>query len=91
MFFYLKLSPEPNTKWITDTVALLDAEIMQMHQNVEHGPILLSWMLLNFQIIDMCEEDEKFRKYRQFGTKAVHLGVFGYLKTMICHPMFRVC
>lgn len=61
-----------------------------MHQNVEHGPLLLSWMLANFQIIELSEENEKFRKYRQFGARAVRLGVFGYLRTIISHPMFRV-
>lgn len=60
-----------------------------MHHSAEHGPILLAWMLLNYRGIDLYEEDERYLKYRKFGAKAVHLGVFGYLRTVICHPMFK--
>lgn len=82
--------PKPNRKWLEDVVALLDNEIIHMHQSVEHGPILLVWMLANFQITELSDENEKFRKYRQFGVRAVRLGVFGYLRAIVSHPMFRV-
>lgn len=34
------------------------------------------------------EDDETIFKYQQFGTRAVHLGVFNYLCVMIRHPMY---
>lgn len=89
MNLFVCYSPQPNIEWIKETVDLLDSEITQMHQNSEHGPLLLSWMLLNFQAVDLSDENENFRKYRQFGARAVRLGVFGYLRAIICHPMFQ--
>lgn len=61
-----------------------------MHHSAEHGPILLAWMMLNYRIIESYEEDERHLKYRKFGAKAVQLGVFAYLRTLISHPMFKV-
>lgn len=62
---------------------------MLLHQNPEHGPILLSWMLMNFQLIELRPENPEFQKFQQYGTKATKLGVFGYLQKLISHPMFR--
>lgn len=62
---------------------------MLLHQNPEHGPILLSWMLMNFQLIELRPENPEFQRFQQYGTKATKLGVFGYLQKMISHPMFR--
>lgn len=60
-----------------------------LHQNPEHGPILLSWMLMNFQLIELEANNPEFRKFQQYGTKAAQLGVFSYLQKVITHPMFR--
>lgn len=49
----------------------------------------MTWMLMNFHVIELSDENEQFRQYRQYGTKAVQLGVFGYLQTMCTHPMYR--
>lgn len=67
----------------------MDKDIVQLHQNPEHGPILLSWMLMNFQLIELRAENPEFQKFQQYGTKATKLGVFGYLQQLISHPMFR--
>lgn len=67
----------------------LDKDIVLLHQNPEHGPILLSWMMMNFQLIDLCAENQEFQRFQQYGTKATKLGVFGYLQKMISHPMYR--
>lgn len=83
-------SPETNSQWINEVIQLLEDEVKVMHHSPEHGPILLAWMLLNYRIIDLYEEDEQYLKYRKYGAKAVHLGVFGYLHTLICQPMFKV-
>lgn len=40
-------------------------------------------------MIELNDEDPKFRKYRQFGGKAVALGAFEFLRTMISHPIYR--
>lgn len=69
--------------------AQLDKDIVLLHQNPEHGPILLSWMLMNFQLIELRPENPEFQRFQQYGTKATKLGVFGYLQKMISHPMFR--
>lgn len=60
-----------------------------MHQNAEHGPLLMSWMLMNIHVIELSDDNEQFRKFRQYGTKAVQLGVFGFLQMMCAHPMYR--
>lgn len=60
-----------------------------LHQNAEHGPILLSWMLMNFKLIELRADNPEFRKFQQYGTKAAQLGVFGYLQKMISHAMYR--
>lgn len=60
-----------------------------LHQNAEHGPILLSWMVMNFQLIELQAENPEFQRFNQYGTKATRLGVFGYLHKMISHPMYR--
>lgn len=67
----------------------LDKDIVLLHQNPEHGPLLLSWMVMNFQLIELRAESPEFQRFNQYGTKATKLGVFGYLQKMISHPMFR--
>lgn len=44
---------------------------------------------MNFQLIELRVENPEFQRFQQYGTKATKLGVFGYLKNMISHPMFR--
>lgn len=79
----------PNPSWIQDVTKLLDKQIVQLHHNPEHGPLLLGWMLLNFHILSQ-DDDDALNKYRQFGSKAVQLGVFGYLFELLTHQMFKV-
>lgn len=67
----------------------MDNDIVLLHQSPEHGPILLSWMLMNFQLIELRAENPEFQRFQQYGTKATKLGVFGYLHKMISHPMYR--
>lgn len=67
----------------------LDNDIVLLHQNPEHGPLLLSWMIMNFQLIELCAENKEFQRFNQYGTRATKLGVFGYLQKMISHPMYR--
>lgn len=86
LFFYFSL----NKTWINDTINLLEKDIITMHQNVEHGPILLSWMMLQLNVINVQEDDESFIKCRQFAIKSVQLNVFTFLKNMICHSMYKV-
>lgn len=62
---------------------------MLLHQNPEHGPILLSWMLMNFQLIELRTDNPEFIKFQQYGTKAAKLGVFSYLQKLISHPMYQ--
>lgn len=68
---------------------LLDKDIVMLHQNAEHGPILLSWMLMNFKLIELRGDSPEFQRFQQYGTKAAKLGVFEYLHKMLCHPMYR--
>lgn len=67
----------------------LDKDVVLLHQNPEHGPLLLSWMVMNFQLIDLRADNPEFQRFNQFGTRATKLGVFGYLQKMISHPMYR--
>lgn len=78
-------------EFVTETVRLLDKQLVGLHQNAEHGPMLLAWMLFNMQgITGEVDDDELTLRYRQFGTRATHLGVFSYLHQMISHIMFKV-
>lgn len=77
--------------FVNDTVRLLDKQLVGLHQNAEHGPMLLAWMLFNMQnLTGESEDDELTLRHRQFGTRATHLDVFGYLHQMISHIMFKV-
>lgn len=85
-FFFFRLSIEP--LWIDETIKLLDDQIVSLYQNPEHGPILLSWMVLCITSPKVQEDDDNITRYQQFGTQAVHLGAFNYLFTMIRHAMY---
>lgn len=74
--------------WIDETMKLLDDQIVSLYQNPEHGPILLSWMVMCLKSPKIQEDDDDVSKYQQFGSRAGHLGVFNYLCTMIRHPMY---
>lgn len=77
--------------YIEKSVKLLDEKLVTFNQNPEHGPILLVWMLFNFRnVTPTDDDDQKQMRFRQFGTRATHLGVFDYLHTMLRHPMYRV-
>lgn len=74
--------------WIDEVIKLLDDQIVSLYQNPEHGPILLSWMIMCMTSPKVQEDDDSIQKYQQFGTRAVQLGVFHYLCVMIRHPMY---
>lgn len=89
-YFIFILSKETsNIDKLREISKQLDGDIVLLHQNPEHGPILLSWMLMNFQLIELRSDNPDFIKYQQYGTKAGKLGVFSYLFKMISHPMYR--
>lgn len=67
----------------------LDKDVVLLHQNPEHGPLLLSWMVMNFKWIDLRAENPEYQRFNQYGIRATRLGVFGYLQKMISHPMCR--
>lgn len=52
-------------------------------------PILMSWMLMNFQLIELRTDSAEFQRFQQYGTKAAKLGVFDYLQKLISHAMYR--
>lgn len=80
-----------NPDFVSDTVHLLDKQMVGLDKNAEHGPMLLAWMLFNMQGITAESEDNELTlRYRPYGTRAVRLGVFGYLHEMISHVMFKV-
>ncbi|XP_059613197.1 nucleoporin Nup188 [Phlebotomus argentipes] len=83
------LSDRKNSEqWLAD-VLKLDKDILALHQQVEHGPILLFWMLLNFRLAITLNDEEVARKYTRCGARAVQLGVYQYLTDMIREPMFK--
>lgn len=67
---------------------LIDNEVIGWYQYAEHGPLLLAWMLFAFADGSLLDDEDAQRKYRQFGTRATQLGVFGYLHSMCAHPMY---
>ncbi|KAF7993494.1 hypothetical protein HCN44_010089 [Aphidius gifuensis] len=55
--------------------------------SIEDGPLLLSWMVVNFAI--EAENSEQLNFYRPFGMKAVQLDVFNTLKKLLDSEMLR--
>ncbi|XP_055853683.1 nucleoporin Nup188 [Episyrphus balteatus] len=89
---FLKSIDFPNpqhTSGADETIKLLDKDITSMYHNEENGPMLLSWMLLNLRSCSSGQEDNVMAKYGQFGVRAVHLNVFGFLKELVSHEMFK--
>ncbi|XP_055628590.1 nucleoporin Nup188 [Toxorhynchites rutilus septentrionalis] len=78
-----------DVKWIEGVIKALENDFVALHQFPEHGPLLLVWMLFNFRIQNRLEDDELSCRYRQFGSKAVQLGVFEYLLVLVSHPTFK--
>ncbi|XP_053685205.1 nucleoporin Nup188 [Sabethes cyaneus] len=74
--------------WIAGISKALDGEIVALHQFPEHGPLLLVWMLFNFRLTSCLEDDDMSNRYRQFGSRAIQLGVFQYLHALVTHPTF---
>lgn len=81
---------QPNpTAWIETIIRKCDEQIITLHQNEIHGPILLTWMLLNYRTQNILEDEEAAGRCRQFGIRAVQLGVFGFLHMLISHPVYK--
>lgn len=89
MVFMLCIDNESDVDSMKEMSQLLDKDIVLLHQNDEHGPVLLSWMLMNYRLIELRSDNPAFMRFQQYGTKATKLGVFDYLRKMICHPMYR--
>ncbi|XP_055534694.1 nucleoporin Nup188 [Wyeomyia smithii] len=75
--------------WMTGLSKALDGEFVTLHQFPEHGPLLLVWMLFNFRLQTCLEDDDISNRYRQFGSRAIQLGVFQYLHALVTHPTFQ--
>lgn len=82
-------SESADVNWISSVISSMDKEIVLLHQQPEHGSLLFTWMIMNFHVIDLNDENEEYRKYRQFGAKATQLGVFNFFHSMVTHPMYR--
>lgn len=91
-------------QFAADVVRLLHKQMPALAQHAEHGPVLLAWMLFNFQspgaasgetggIINVSGIDEDQQQHqqrlRQYGSRAIQLGVFEYLHTMVRHAMYK--
>ncbi|XP_058460873.1 nucleoporin Nup188 [Malaya genurostris] len=77
------------SSWIVEMVKALDNEFVALHQFPEHGPLLLVWMLFNFRLPSCSEDDDLSSRYRQFGSRAIQLGVFQYLYALVTHCTFK--
>uniref|UniRef100_A0A182J1L8 Nucleoporin NUP188 n=1 Tax=Anopheles atroparvus TaxID=41427 RepID=A0A182J1L8_ANOAO len=78
-----------DAEWIEKVVAALDGPMISLHQFVEHGPLLLVWMLFNFRLQHTVEDEDATRRYQQLGSRAIKLGVFEYMHAIVSHPMFK--
>lgn len=86
----LDLTEKPeDCPWVSGIVKSLDSELVTLHQFPEHGPLLLVWMLFNFRIRTRLDDDDLSSRYRQFGSRAIQLGVFEYLHALVIHPTFN--
>lgn len=89
MVFMLCIDNGTDVDGLKEVTQLLDKDIVLLHQNAEHGPILLSWMLMNYRLIELRSDNPAYLRFQQYGIKAIKLGVFDYLRKMVCHPMYR--
>ncbi|XP_055385303.1 nucleoporin Nup188 [Condylostylus longicornis] len=87
---------DTDSAWIYNVIKNLDESITSIKHGPsssqlcpEHGPLLLSWMLFNFRVIDSETDDIATRKFRQYGGKAVQLDVFNSFKNIVTHQMFE--
>lgn len=76
--------------FVADAISRLQTPVAALTQHAEHGPILLTWMLFTFQssATGVDADDDTQLRNRQFGSRAIQLGVFEFLHTMIGHAMY---
>lgn len=67
----------------------LDSHIITLHQYPEHGPILLTWMLFNFQAYSENISVEQTSRFHQIGSRSIQLNVFDFLHKLLCHKIFK--
>lgn len=82
--------------FMQDAYRLLHKAVHSLTQHAEHGPVLLTWMLFGMQATAGAgaaangEDDETEQlRIRQYGTRAVQLGVFEFLHTMLKHALYK--
>lgn len=75
--------------WTKDLVKQLGEQIKVLNQFPEHGPILLSWMIVNFRLNETATNEDLANKYRGFGAKSIQLKVFEYLHGLITSNAFK--
>lgn len=76
--------------WMNEVIKSLDSHIITLHQYPEHGPILLIWMLFNFQA---SSEDqlsiEQTSRLHQIGSRSIQLNVFDFLHKLLLHKNYK--
>ncbi|XP_021941566.1 nucleoporin NUP188 homolog [Zootermopsis nevadensis] len=72
--------------WDESLYVKLEEVILQLGSQSEHGPINMTWMLVNF-----CgpNGEELFDSYRRFGGLALKADCFVYLEQVLRHKMFK--
>jgi len=75
--------------WVLEVVNKLDDKITSMHHYAEHGPILLSWMLLKFASKTNDSTTDHYATFGKLGARAVQLNVFDFLHKMLTHRLFK--
>ncbi|EDW02316.1 nucleoporin Nup188 [Drosophila grimshawi] len=80
--------PGDNAKLIEQLVKDLHGEITNMDHRPEHGPLLLTWMMLRLRGTNDADDASSLLRCRQLGKRAVELKCFVQLHAIVTHAMF---
>uniref|UniRef100_A0A336LW21 CSON001696 protein n=1 Tax=Culicoides sonorensis TaxID=179676 RepID=A0A336LW21_CULSO len=85
----LDLNENHEETYVKSLIESLNKTILSLHQFPEHGPLLFSWMLVNFQLEENRNDDEITTKLQQLGARAAQLKVFEWLLNLIKNKSFQ--
>ncbi|XP_030380113.1 nucleoporin NUP188 homolog [Scaptodrosophila lebanonensis] len=81
-------NPEKDAQLIEQVVDELRVQLSGLHHRLEHGPLLLVWMLLRLRGTNDAEDASSLLHCRHLGQRAVALKCFSQLQDIVNHIMF---
>lgn len=90
--FHIHHCPADFRSWNARVLKDVDEAIVNSQQCAENGPILLAWMIKNFEALTLDEslnDSINSRSYQNCGAKAMKLDVFKYLLTILTSKTYQ--